>query len=162
MDLQGTSAVVTGGASGLGAGTVRVLSGLGVRCTIFDKNETGAKALAEEIGASTDYVAGDVTVAEDCQRAVDQAAAQGGNLRVAVNCAGTGWVGRVINRDNSPHDPQAFKFIQELNVMGTFNVMTRAASAMAGNDPLEDGERGVIVNTASVAAFEGQIGQLAY
>jgi len=159
MELNGTSAVITGGASGLGAGTVRTLTSLGVRCTIFDRNEEGAKALAAEIGAN--YVAGDVTNPEDCQRAVDQAA-DGGNLRVAVNCAGTGWVGRVINKDNSPHDLQAFRFIQELNVIGTFNVMTRAASAMAQQEPLADGERGVIVNTASVAAFDGQIGQLAY
>jgi len=159
MDLNGVAAVITGGASGLGEGTARTLTSLGVRCTIFDRNEDGAKRVASEIGA--EYVAGDVTKHEDCQRAVAQAA-EGGNLRMAVNCAGSGWVGRVINRDNSPHDPGAFRFIQELNVIGTFNVMTLAASAIAGNDPLDDGERGVIVNTASVAAFDGQIGQLAY
>jgi NAD(P)-dependent dehydrogenase (short-subunit alcohol dehydrogenase family) len=159
MELNGTSAIITGGASGLGAGTARKLSEQGVRCTLFDRNEEGAKALAGELGAN--YVGGDVTNPDDCQRAVDQAA-EGGNLRIAVNCAGTGWVGRVINRDNSPHDLGAFKFIQELNIVGTFNVMTRAASAMAETEPLADGERGVIVNTASVAAFDGQIGQLAY
>jgi len=159
MELNGTSAIITGGASGLGAGTARKLTERGVRCTLFDRNEEGAKALAGELGAN--YVAGDVTDPDDCQRAVDQAA-EGGNLRIAVNCAGTGWVGRVINRDNSPHDLGAFKFIQELNVVGTFNVMTRAASAMAQTEPVADGERGVIVNTASVAAFDGQIGQLAY
>jgi NAD(P)-dependent dehydrogenase (short-subunit alcohol dehydrogenase family) len=161
MELKGASALITGGASGLGAGTVRTLCGLGVHCTIFDRNETGAKQLADEIGSAADYIAGDVTNPDDCQRAVDQAAANG-PLRIAVNCAGTGWVGRVINRDNSPHDVGAFKFIQELNVVGTFNVMTRAASTMAVTEPLADGERGVIVNTASVAAFDGQIGQLAY
>ena len=159
MELNGTSAIITGGASGLGAGTARKLTEQGVRCTLFDRNEEGAKALAGELGAN--YVAGDVTDPDDCQRAVDQAA-EGGNLRIAVNCAGTGWVGRVINRDNSPHDLGAFKFIQELNIVGTFNVMTRAAGAMAQTEPLVDGERGVIVNTASVAAFDGQIGQLAY
>jgi NAD(P)-dependent dehydrogenase (short-subunit alcohol dehydrogenase family) len=159
MDLTGTSAVVTGGASGLGAGTARKLTSLGVRCTLFDRNEEGAKALADELGAN--YIGGDVTVPEDCQRAVDQAAGAAA-LRIAVNCAGSGWIGRVINRDNSPHDLGAFRFIQELNVIGTFNVMTRAASAMAVTEPLTDGERGVIVNTASVAAFDGQIGQLAY
>jgi NAD(P)-dependent dehydrogenase (short-subunit alcohol dehydrogenase family) len=161
MDLTGASAIITGGASGLGAGTVRALTDLGVRCTIFDRNESGAKALADEIGPLADFVAGDVTDPDDCQRAVDQAA-EGGALRVAVNCAGTGWVGRVINKDNSPHDLGAFRFIQELNVIGTFNVMTRAASAMAQQAPLDGNERGVIVNTASVAAFDGQIGQLAY
>ncbi len=159
MDLNGVSAIITGGASGLGEGTARTLTALGVRCTIFDRNEDGAKKVAGELGAN--YVAGDVTNPEDCQRAVDQAA-EGGNLRIAVNCAGTGWVGRVINRDNSPHDLSAFKFILDLNVVGTFNVMTRAASVMAGNEALAEGERGVIVNTASVAAFDGQIGQLAY
>ena len=161
MNLNGISAVITGGASGLGEGTARTLSAQGVRCTIFDRNEDGAKKVAGDIGANANYVAGDVTNPDDCQRAVDQAA-EGGKLRIAVNCAGTGWVGRVINRDNSPHDLSAFKFIQELNVVGTFNVMTRAASAMAVTEPLEDGERGVIVNTASVAAFDGQVGQLAY
>jgi len=116
MELHGTSAIITGGASGLGAGTARTLSALGVRCTLFDRNEAGAKALADELG--TNYVGGDVTDPDDCQRAVDQAA-EGGALRIAVNCAGTGWVGRVINRDNSPHDLGAFKFIQELNIVGT-------------------------------------------
>jgi NAD(P)-dependent dehydrogenase (short-subunit alcohol dehydrogenase family) len=159
MELNGTAALVTGGASGLGEATARKLSSLGVRCTIFDRNEDGAKKVAADIGANA--VGGDVTNPDDCQRAVDQAA-EGGNLRVVVNCAGTGWVGRVINRDNSPHDLSAFKFIQELNVIGTFNVMTRGASAMAATEPLGDGERGVVVNTASVAAFDGQIGQLAY
>ncbi|MHB8438962.1 MAG: SDR family NAD(P)-dependent oxidoreductase [Acidimicrobiales bacterium] len=161
MDITGASAIITGGASGLGAGTARKLTSLGVRCTLFDRNEEGAKQLAGELGDLADYIGGDVTNPDDCQRAVDQAA-EGGKLRIAVNCAGTGWVGRVINRDNSPHDLGAFKFIQDLNIVGTFNVMTRSASAMAANDPLEDGERGVVVNTASVAAFDGQIGQLAY
>ena len=159
MDLSGASAIVTGAASGLGAATARALSAKGVRVTVFDRNEEGAKAVAGEVGG--DFVAGDVTVPDDCQRAVDQASA-GSNLRVAVNCAGTGWGGRVINRDGSPHDLASFEFIQRLNVIGTFNVMTKAASAMSRLEPGEDGERGLIVNTASVAAFDGQIGQLAY
>lgn len=159
MELDGTSALVTGAASGLGAATARALAAQGVRVTVFDKNAEGAASVAAEVGG--DHVAGDVTLPEDCQRAVDQAA-QGGRLRVAVNCAGTGWVGRVINRDGSPHDLDPFERIQRLNVIGTFNVMTKAASAIAATEPGEDGERGVIVNTASVAAFDGQIGQLAY
>ncbi|HEY5244746.1 MAG TPA: SDR family NAD(P)-dependent oxidoreductase, partial [Acidimicrobiales bacterium] len=114
---------------------------------------------ADEIGG--DAVAGDVTDPGDCQQAVDQAAV-GGKLRTAVNCAGSGWIGRVINRDGSPHDLGAFEAIQKLNVIGTFNVMTKAASAIAETEPNDDGERGVIVNTASVAAFDGQVGQLAY
>jgi NAD(P)-dependent dehydrogenase (short-subunit alcohol dehydrogenase family) len=159
MELNGISAIITGGASGLGAATARALAREGVRVTVFDRNEEGAKTVAGEIGG--EFLAGDVTEPEDCQRAVDMAAS-GGPLRIAVNCAGTGWVGRVINRDGSPHDLGAFEFIQRLNVIGTFNIMTKAASAMATTEPGEDGERGLIVNTASVAAFDGQVGQLAY
>src|ERR1035441_3829645 len=161
MEIKGSSAIITGGASGLGEATARKLGAEGVRVTIFDKNEERAKEVAGEIGANANFVGGDVTEPEDCQKAVDQAA-DGCNLRIAVNCAGTGWVGRVINRDGSPHDLQPFQFIQTLNVIGTFNVMTKAASAMATVEPQENDERGVIVNTASVAAFDGQIGQLAY
>jgi NAD(P)-dependent dehydrogenase (short-subunit alcohol dehydrogenase family) len=159
MELQGISAIVTGGASGLGAATARALAEAGTKVTVFDRNGDGARQVAEELGG--DFVAGDVTEAEDCQRAVDQAAASG-SLRLAVNCAGSGWVGRVINRDGSPHDLGPFEFIQRLNVVGTFNVMTKSASAIAKLEPRDDGERGLIVNTASVAAFDGQIGQLAY
>jgi NAD(P)-dependent dehydrogenase (short-subunit alcohol dehydrogenase family) len=159
MELNGTSAVITGGASGLGAATARALAAEGVRVTVFDRNVEGAEQIAKEVGGNA--VGGDVTVPEDCQTAVDQAAAAG-VLRIAVNCAGTGWVGRVVNRDGTPHDLGAFEFIQRLNVIGTFNVMTKAAAAIATTEPGEDGERGLIVNTASVAAFDGQIGQLAY
>jgi NAD(P)-dependent dehydrogenase (short-subunit alcohol dehydrogenase family) len=159
MELDDSSAIVTGGASGLGAATARALSAQGVRVTVFDRNGEGAEAVAKEVGG--DFVAGDVTDPEDCQRAVDQSAV-GGRLRIAVNCAGTGWIGRVINRDGSPHPLEPFEFIQRLNVIGTFNVMTKAASVIAATEPGDDGERGVIVNTASVAAFDGQIGQLAY
>ncbi len=161
MDIKGSSALITGGASGLGEATARKLASEGVRVTVFDRNEERAKEVVAEMGGQANLVAGDVTDPDDCQRAVDQAA-DGGNLRIAVNCAGTGWVGRVINRDGSPHDLEPFRFIQNLNVIGTFNVMTKAASAMAKVEPHSDGERGVVVNTASVAAFDGQIGQLAY
>jgi NAD(P)-dependent dehydrogenase (short-subunit alcohol dehydrogenase family) len=159
MELQAISAIVTGGASGLGAATARALAAAGASVTVFDKNGDGAAEVAEELKGRS--VAGDVTDPADCQRAVDEAA-DAGPLRVAVNCAGTGHVGRVIDRDGKPHELAPFEFIQRLNVIGTFNVMTKAASAMAATQPLEDGERGVIVNTASVAAFDGQIGQLAY
>jgi len=159
MQLNGTTAIVTGGASGLGAGTVRALSALGARCFVFDKNEAGATKVADEVGGVG--IGGDVTNPDDCQRVVDAAAADG-NLRVAVNCAGTGWIGRVVNRDGTPHDLGAFQMILQINTIGTFNMMTRAAAAIALTEPREDGERGVVVNTASVAAFDGQIGQLAY
>jgi NAD(P)-dependent dehydrogenase (short-subunit alcohol dehydrogenase family) len=161
MDPRGSAAIVTGGASGLGEATVRRLSTMGCRCTIFDRNEQAAKALAEELGQGTAWVAGDVTDPDDCQRAVDEAASRG-DLRIAVNCAGIGWAGRVIDRQGKPHDLKAFQLVLNVNLVGTFNVMTRAAAAIASTEPLEHGERGVIVNTASVAAFEGQIGQLAY
>jgi NAD(P)-dependent dehydrogenase (short-subunit alcohol dehydrogenase family) len=159
MELNGISAIVTGGASGLGAATCRALGAHGVRVTVFDRNEAGAKAVAEEVAGNA--VGGDVTVPDDCQRAVDQAA-DGPPLRIAVNCAGTGWVGRVISRDGTPHELGPFEFIQRLNVIGTFNVMTKAAAAIARTEPGADDERGLIVNTASVAAFDGQVGQLAY
>lgn len=161
MEINGSSAIVTGGASGLGEATARRLASEGVRVTVFDRNEERGKEVVAEIGANANFAGGDVTDPGDCQKAVDQAAAAG-NLRIAVNCAGTGWVGRVINRDGSPHDLDPFTFIQNLNVIGTFNVMTKAASAISTVEPQSDGERGVIVNTASVAAFDGQIGQLAY
>jgi NAD(P)-dependent dehydrogenase (short-subunit alcohol dehydrogenase family) len=161
MQINGSSAIITGGASGLGEATARKLAAEGVRVTVFDRNEERGKEVVAEIGANATFIGGDVTVPDDCQRAVDQAAGSG-VLRIAVNCAGSGWVGRVINRDGSPHDLEPFQFIQNLNVIGTFNVMTKAASVMSTTEPLENGERGVIVNTASVAAFDGQIGQLAY
>ncbi len=161
MEINGCSALITGGASGLGEATARRLAADGATVTVFDRNEERAKQVVAEIGGSANLIGGDVTDPDDCQRAVDQAAGAG-PLRIAVNCAGSGWVGRVINRDGSPHDLDPFRFIQNLNVIGTFNVMTKAASAMAKLDPGADDERGVIVNTASVAAFDGQIGQLAY
>ena len=161
MEINGSSAIITGAASGLGEATARKLAADGVRVTVFDRNEERGKGVVAEIGGSANFIGGDVTDPDDCQKAVDQAA-DGGNLRIVVNCAGTGWVGRVINRDGTPHELGVFQFIQTLNVIGTFNVMTRAASAMATIEPQADGERGVIVNTASVAAFDGQIGQLAY
>jgi NAD(P)-dependent dehydrogenase (short-subunit alcohol dehydrogenase family) len=159
MELNNSSAIVTGGASGLGAATAKALSERGARVIVFDRNEDGAKQVAGEVGG--EFFGGDVTNPDDCQTAVDLAA-DGGVLRVAVNCAGTGWAERVINRDGTPHDPKSFEFLLRLNVLGTFNVMTRAAAAIAKTEPRDDGERGVIVNTASVAAFDGQIGQLAY
>ncbi len=161
MEINGSSAIITGGASGLGEATARKLAAEGMRVTVFDKQRGAGQGGGGRDRRHANFVGGDVTDPDDCQRAVDQAA-EGGSLRVAVNCAGTGWVGRVINRDGSPHDLAPFQFIQNLNVIGTFNVMTKAASAIATVEPQENGERGVIVNTASVAAFDGQIGQLAY
>lgn len=160
MDLTNTSALVTGGASGLGEATVRALTDKGVACTIFDRDEARAKALADELtGAS--YAAGDVGDPAAVEQAV-AIAAEAGTLRTVVNCAGIGWAQRTIGRQGEPHDLDAFKTVVNVNLIGTFNVMRIAAGAISKTEPLEDGERGVIVNTASVAAFEGQIGQISY
>ena len=161
MQIEGTSAIVSGGASGLGEATVRRLTVRGVACAIFDRDEARAKALAEELGGATTYVAGDVCDPEPVSAAI-AAAAAAAPLRIAVNCAGIGWAGRVIDRNNAPHDLDLFKTVVNVNLIGTFNVLRLAAAEMAKTEALEDGERGVVVNTASVAAFEGQIGQVAY
>ncbi|MGH9066315.1 MAG: SDR family NAD(P)-dependent oxidoreductase [Acidimicrobiales bacterium] len=161
MDIKGTSALVSGGASGLGEATVRRLAAAGAACTVFDRNAEGAAALAKELGGATHFVAGDVTDPDDVAGAVE-AAAGAGPLRIAVSCAGIGWAQRTVDRQGNPHDLEAFKTVVSVNLVGTFNVLRLAAAAMAKVDPLDHGERGVVVNTASVAAFEGQIGQLAY
>ena len=161
MELQGASAIVTGGASGLGEATTRRLHAAGVAVTILDRNAEAGEALAAELGGSANFAQADVTNYEECSAAVDQAAAAG-DLRVCVNCAGLGIAMRTINKDGSPHDPKAFNFLVGINLLGTFNVMTLSASKMAATELTPSGDRGVIVNTASVAAFDGQIGQLAY
>lgn len=161
MRFENTSAVVTGGASGLGEATVRALAERGVVCTIFDRDEERAGAVAAEVGQGAGHVAGDVGDEEAVRRAVSRAAAAG-ELRIVVNCAGIAWAQRTIDREGNPHDLDAFKAVVEVNLVGTFNVMRIAAGEMARCSPLESGERGVIVNTASVAAFEGQIGQISY
>ena len=161
MHINNTAALVTGGASGLGEATVRALSAHGALCTIFDRDEARAKSLADELGGGTSYVAGDVGDADAVTRAVEQAAASG-EFRVNVNCAGIGWAQRTIGRQGEPHDFDAFKTVVNVNLVGTFNVMRLAAGAISRTEPLEDGARGAIVNTASVAAFEGQIGQISY
>jgi NAD(P)-dependent dehydrogenase (short-subunit alcohol dehydrogenase family) len=161
MEISGAGAIVSGGASGLGEATVRALASRGAIVTIFDRDEPKARALAAELGAGTSYAAGDVGDPEAVTRAVEQAAASA-VLRIDVNCAGIAWVQRTIGRQGEPHDLEAFKTVVSVNLIGTFNVMRLAAAAISRTEPLADGERGVIVNTASVAAFEGQIGQIAY
>jgi NAD(P)-dependent dehydrogenase (short-subunit alcohol dehydrogenase family) len=161
MRINNTSALITGGASGLGEATARALHAAGATVTLFDRDEARAKATAAAIGGATSYVAGDVGDPEAVGQAVELAVAAG-EFRIAVSCAGIGWAQRTIGRNGEPHDFDAFKTVVNVNLIGTFNVMRIAASAMSKTDPLEDGERGVIVNTASVAAFEGQIGQISY
>ncbi len=159
MEISGTSALVTGGASGIGAAVARSLAAAGARVTVVDRNAELGEAVAGEIGGL--FAPADVTSADDVTAAV-AAAAEMGPLRVAVSCAGIGWAERTVNRGGDPASLEAFRKVVEVNLVGTYNVLRLAASAMSRTDPLDDGERGVIVNTASVAAFDGQIGQAAY
>jgi len=159
MKLHGSVALVTGGASGLGAATARRLIAGGAKAVIVDRDEARGASLASELGAT--YVKADVTDPAQIGEAI-AAAQQLGPLRVAVSCAGVGWTARTIDRTGKPHDLEMFRTVIGVNLIGTFNVLRLAAAAMATHEALEHGERGVIVNTASVAAFDGQIGQIAY
>lgn len=159
MDVQGVVAIVTGGASGLGAATARKLAGKGAHVVIIDLQEDTGRHIADEIGGT--YCQADVTVADQVQAAVDAATSRG-DLRVLVSCAGIGPPSRTINREGEPASLEFFAKIIEINLIGTFNALRLTASAMSRTEPLASGQRGVIVNTASVAAFEGQVGQAAY
>lgn len=159
MDIAGASAVVTGGASGLGAATARELAASGMNVVVVDINDQLGEDTASVIGGA--YVRADVTAEDELQAAID-AATEMAPLRVLVNCAGIGPPQRTVNRDGSPHDLGHFKRIIDINLIGTFNAIRLAAAAMVANEPLDDNERGAIVNTASVAAYDGQIGQAAY
>jgi len=161
MDLHGRAAIVTGGAGGLGAATVRHLVNAGMGVAVFDRAQEPAEALAKELGDRTVAVAGDVNDDGNVQ-AVIEAAQKLGPLSVVVNVAGGGvHAGRTVGRDG-PHPKDAFVTTMEMNAIGTFNVTRLTAAAMASNEPNEDGERGVVVNTASIAGYEGQTGQVAY
>jgi NAD(P)-dependent dehydrogenase (short-subunit alcohol dehydrogenase family) len=161
MQIRGAAAIVAGGASGLGEATVRRLAAEGAEVTVVDRNADRGEALAKELGGSVKFVAADVTDPDGVAQAVELAG-ESAPLRICVNCAGLDIPGRTINRDGSPRELATFQFVINVNLIGTFNVMRLAASAISKAEPLEDGERGVIVNTASVAAFDGQIGQVAY
>jgi NAD(P)-dependent dehydrogenase (short-subunit alcohol dehydrogenase family) len=161
MEIAGASAVVTGGASGLGEATVRRLAGAGAKVVILDRDAAKGEALAKELGEAVAYSPTDVTNAGDVAAAVELAGSLG-PLRIAVSCAGVGWAGRVVARDGTPHDLDLFSTVIGINLIGTFNVLRLAAAAMAATEPTATTERGVIVNTASIAAFDGQIGQIAY
>jgi len=156
------AAVVSGGASGLGEATVRELAARGAAVTILDLNEEHGKALAGELGGHTTFVRTDVTDEASVRAAVEEATGKDRPLRIAVSCAGIGWAQRTVGRDNKPHDLDPFLKVVMVNLVGTFNVLRLAAAAMAATEPVEDGERGVVVNTASIAAYDGQIGQIAY
>jgi len=162
VELNNTSAVVTGGASGLGEATARALAARGVRVVVADLNDQRGKEVAEEIKGA--YVHCDVTNTDQVIEAIEAAKAMA-PLWSAVNCAGIGWATRTIGKDGeygSAHDLDVYRKVIEINLIGTFNVCRLAATAMSHNAPDVDGMRGAIVNTASVAAEDGQIGQVAY
>jgi NAD(P)-dependent dehydrogenase (short-subunit alcohol dehydrogenase family) len=159
MELQGQAALVSGGASGLGAATAEALAKAGAKVAILDRNEAQAREVAERIGGLA--LACDVAEAASAEAAFAAARAQHGPARLLVNCAGVGTAGRVVGREG-PLPLDAFERVIRINLIGTFNLLRLAAAEMSALDPLADGERGVIVNTASVAAYEGQIGQAAY
>jgi NAD(P)-dependent dehydrogenase (short-subunit alcohol dehydrogenase family) len=159
MQISGSGALVVGGASGLGEATARRLAEQGAVLTIADVNAERGQALADELSAG--FAQLDVREEDQVQAAVDQAAQAPGGLRIAVTCAGTGWAQKVAG-SKGPHPLEPFQVIIAINLIGTFNVLRLAAAAMIGNEPADDGERGVLVNTASIAAFDGQVGQVAY
>jgi NAD(P)-dependent dehydrogenase (short-subunit alcohol dehydrogenase family) len=159
MDISGVSAIVTGGASGLGEATSRLFASRGAHVVVLDLQDDKGQQVASSIGGV--YVRADVTNEEQVRAAVD-AASELGPLRALVNCAGIGWAERTIDRNGNPHALDKFVRILNVNLIGTFNCIRLAASAMNRTEALEHGERGAIVNTASVAAFDGQIGQAAY
>ncbi len=161
MLIEGKSAIVTGGASGLGLATVRKLHSLGAKVLIADLNQEAGKALEHELGEGTLFVETDVTQETSVKRAVELAVKRHGGIHLLVNCAGIAIAEKILGKAR-PHDLEHFTRVIQVNLIGTFNALRLAAAAMAQNQPNEEGERGIIVNTASVAAFEGQIGQAAY
>jgi NAD(P)-dependent dehydrogenase (short-subunit alcohol dehydrogenase family) len=161
MELNGISAVVSGGASGLGEATARVLAAAGATVVIADLDEERGKVVADEIKGV--FARTDVSDEVSVQAAVDAAVTTGAPLRVAVSCAGIGWAERTVGRDGTPHGLASYQKIIAVNLVGTFNVMRIAAAAMSKTEPADaDGQRGVIINTSSVAGIEGQTGQIAY
>jgi len=161
MKVQGHTFLVSGGVSGLGAGTVRRLAGRGAHVVIADRNTANGESLANELGALVRFAATDVASPESGQAAIELAIREFGALHGLVNCAGILGAARIVGRDG-PHDLALFRKVIEVNLVGTFNMLRLAATAMSVNAPSEDGERGVIVNTSSISATEGQIGQAAY
>jgi NAD(P)-dependent dehydrogenase (short-subunit alcohol dehydrogenase family) len=161
MDLNGTAAVVSGGASGLGEATARVLAAAGATVVVADLNEESGKRVAGEIGGV--FACTDVSDEASLQAAVDAAASTGVPLRTAVSCAGIGWAARTVSRDGTPHDLASYQKVIAVNLIGTFNLMRIAAAAIAKTEPADaDGQRGVVINTSSIAGIEGQTGQIAY
>jgi 3-hydroxyacyl-CoA dehydrogenase / 3-hydroxy-2-methylbutyryl-CoA dehydrogenase len=161
MRIQDSIALVTGGASGLGEATVRNIVKNGGKAAILDLSEERGTTLAEELGENAVFYKTNVTSEEEVQNAIHSAIAQFGSINTVVNCAGIAVAEKTVGR-NQPHSFDHFKKVIEINLIGTFNVIRLAAAQMVNNQPNQEGERGVIINTASVAAFDGQIGQAAY
>ena len=161
MDIDDKVALISGGASGLGLATARELLGAGASVVLLDLADSHGEAAAAELGDGVRFSAGDVTSSSDVQAAVDAAFDEHRALHIVVNCAGVAWPGRVLSRDGEPLALETFEQVVRINLVGTFNVIRLAAARMVQQEPVGE-ERGVIVNTASVAAFEGQIGQAAY
>ena len=161
MNLRGASAVVTGGGSGLGAATSARLTAAGAFVTVFDIDAARGEAVMRSLGGKARHVCGDVSSEADLRRAIS-VAEEGGAVRVMVNCAGIGLPRRLLGRTGDAHSSAEFERVIRVNLLGTFNGMRLGAEAIARAEPEEDGERGVIVNTGSVAAFEGQVGQVSY
>jgi len=161
MKIEGATAIVTGGASGLGAATVRRLHALGANLVVADMNQQNGDAICSELGSRTVFSMMDITRTETVQAAVKLAIQKFGAIHILVNCAGSGWVQKIVGK-NGPHDLDVFVKIIQLNLVGTFDAVRLAAFEMQNNQPDGLEERGVIINTASVAAFDGQMGQAAY
>jgi NAD(P)-dependent dehydrogenase (short-subunit alcohol dehydrogenase family) len=159
MTLTGSTALVTGGASGMGEATARRLAVAGATVVVVDRDQAKGEKVAGELGGT--FAPADVTSEAEVAAAV-AAATEIAPLRTVIHCAGIGWAERTLNRAGDPHSLDTFRKVLEINLIGTFNVLRLAASGMSANEPNEQGERGVIVNTASVAAYDGQIGQAAY
>ncbi len=159
MDIQGQVTIVTGGGSGLGAATARTFAAKGAKVALFDINLEAAQKVATEIGGLA--LACNVSSAGDAEKAVARVIRELGTPRVLVNCAGIANAGRIVGRDG-PHDLELYRRVIEVNLIGSFNMLRLVSDAASKLDPLETGERGVIISTASVAAFDGQIGQAAY
>ena len=160
MDLKGTGAIITGGGSGLGEATIRAFAAKGAKVAILDLAKSNGVAIAKEVSGT--FVEADVTNNDQLSAAIDKATQTLGAIHIVVNCAGIGTAGKTLGKGEVPLDLEPFRRTIEVNLIGTFNAIRLAAAKIAKNTPNADGERGVIINTASVAAFEGQIGQAAY
>jgi NAD(P)-dependent dehydrogenase (short-subunit alcohol dehydrogenase family) len=161
MQTDGSGALIAGGASGLGEATARLLHARGAHVVIADLNDEKGSALASQLGERAQFVKADVTNPDQVREAVEDAATAPGGLRISVCCAGIGWAERVAGRRGA-HQLQPFETVIRVNLIGTFNVLRLAAAAMVDLEPTDSGERGVCINTASIAAFDGQIGQISY